>query len=53
MLILNKNDKRERVIGEHEFEFATVRQKTISILELGPGTECSFVVLKKKKKMAG
>ena len=38
------------LIGSNDFEFVKVRQKKISILELGPGTEYSFAVV---KKMAG
>ena len=64
MLSLNENDNEETIrrsikesltnkfplIGSNDFEFAKVRQKKISILELGPGTEYSFAVV---KKMAG
>lgn len=43
MLLLNENDNKEA----NDFQFVKVRQKKISILELGPGTECSFAVVKK------
>jgi len=62
MLLLNENDNEEAIrqsikgslkskfpmIGSNDFQFAKVRQKKISILELGPGTEYSFAVVKKK-----
>ena len=64
MLSLNENDKEETIrrsikesltnkfplIGSNDFEFVKVTQKNISILELGPGTEYSFAVV---KNMAG
>lgn len=65
MLSLNENDNEETirqsiineslsnkfpVIGSNDFEFVTVRQKKISPMEQGPGTEYSFAVV---KKMAG
>ena len=64
MLLLNENDNEEAIrqstkeslkskfpmIGSNDFQFVKVRQKKISVLELGPGTEYSFAVV---KKMAG
>ena len=65
MLSLNENDNEETirqsiikeslsnkfpVIGSNDFEFVKVRQKKISPMEQGPGTEYSFAVA---KKMAG
>lgn len=61
MLLLNENDNEEAIrqsikeslkskfpmIGPNDFQFVKVRQKKISILELGPGTEYSFAVVKK------
>lgn len=64
MLSVNENDNEEAIrqsikeslsnkfplIGSNDFEFVKVRHKKISIMELGPGTEYSFAVV---KKMAG
>ena len=64
MLSINENDNEEAirqsikasvsnklpVIGSNDFEFVKVRQKKISPMELGLGTEYSFAVV---KKMAG
>lgn len=61
MLLLNENDNEEAIsqsikeslkrkfpmIGSNDFQFVKVRQKKISTLELGPGTEYSFAVVKK------
>ena len=38
------------MIGSNDFEFVKVRQKKISPMEQGPGTEYSFAVV---QKMAG
>ena len=64
MLILNEDDDevsvRKKVsfalgnkfplLGANDFEFVKVKQKSILILELGPGTEYNYPVV---KKMAG
>ena len=42
--------KKFPIIRANDFEFVKVRQKKISVLELGPGTEYNYSVV---KKMAG
>lgn len=39
--------KKFPIIGENDFDFVKVRQKKVSVLELGPKTEYNFSVVKK------
>ena len=43
----------KRALGANDFDFVKVRHKAITKLELGPGTEFNYALVKKKWQAKG